>query len=48
VEYKQKSLDHAHRRYISAVKALAQIRKMGPAVQINVARKQVNVAGGGA
>jgi hypothetical protein len=44
-EYKQKRLDRAHRRYISAVKALAQIRKMGPAVQINIARKQVNVAG---
>ncbi len=45
-EYKQKRLDRAHRRYISAVKALAQIRKMGPAVQINVAREQVNVVGG--
>jgi len=45
VEYKQKRLDRAHKRYLAAVKALAQIRKMGPAIQINIARKQLNVAG---
>jgi len=44
-EYKQKRLDRAHKRYLAAVKALAQIRKMGPAIQINIARKQLNVAG---
>jgi hypothetical protein len=43
-EYKQKRLDRAHKRYLAAVKALAQIRKMGPAIQINIARKQLNVA----
>jgi len=44
-EYMQKRLDHAHKRYLSAIKALAQVRKMGPAIQINIARKQLNVAG---
>jgi hypothetical protein len=44
-EYMQKRLDRAHRRYLAAVKALAQIRKMGPAIQINIARKQLNMAG---
>ena len=44
-EYRQKRLDGAHRRHLSAVKALAQIRKMGPAVQINIAEKQINTAG---
>jgi exonuclease III len=44
-EYMQKRLDRAHRRYLAAVKALAQVRKMGPAIQINIARKQLNVAG---
>ena len=44
-EYKQKRLDRAHRRYLAALKALAQVRKMGPAIQINIARKQLNVAG---
>jgi hypothetical protein len=41
-EFRQKRLDRAHRRYLSAVKTLAQIRKMGPAVQINIAEKQIN------
>jgi hypothetical protein len=45
-EYMQKRLDHAHRRYLQAVKTLAQIRKMGPAIQINIAHKQLNMAGG--
>jgi hypothetical protein len=44
-EYRQKQVDGAHRRHLSAVKALAQIRKMGPAVQINIAEKQINTAG---
>jgi hypothetical protein len=30
------------RRHLSAVRTLAQIRKMGPAVQINIAEKQIN------
>jgi hypothetical protein len=46
-KYMQKRLDHANRRYIAAIKALAQIRKMGPAVQINIAQQQL-IAGRGA
>jgi len=44
-EFHQKRIDRAHRRHLSAVKTLAQIRKMGPAVQINIAEKQINTAG---
>jgi len=44
-EFHQKRIDRAHRRHLSAVKTLAQIRKMGPAVQINIADKQINQAG---
>ena len=44
-EYHQRSLDRAHRRYLSSVKTLAQIRKLGPAVQIDIAEKQINIAG---
>jgi hypothetical protein len=41
-DYHQRRIDKAHRRYLSSIKALAQIRKMGPAVQINIAEKQIN------
>jgi hypothetical protein len=44
-EYHQRRLDKLHRRYLSSIKSLAQIRKMGPAVQINIAEKQINTAG---
>ena len=38
--------DRAHGRFLSACKALAQIRKLlGVNVQINIAEQQVNVAG---
>jgi hypothetical protein len=43
-DYYQKHLDRAYRRHLSAIRALAQVRKLGPAVQINIAEKQV-VAG---
>jgi hypothetical protein len=43
-EHRQKRLDRAHRRHLSAVRTLAQIRKMGPAVQINIGDKQINTA----
>jgi hypothetical protein len=43
--YYQKRLDRAHRNHLSAIRTLAQIRKMGPAVQINVAEKQINTTG---
>jgi len=32
----------AHNRHLSAVRVLAQMGKMGPAVQSNIAEKQIN------
>jgi hypothetical protein len=43
--YQQKRLDRAHRNHLSAIRTLAQIRKLGPAVQINIAEKQITTAG---
>jgi hypothetical protein len=43
-EHYQRQLDRAHRRYLSSIKTLAQIRKLGPAVQINIAEQQINTA----
>jgi hypothetical protein len=43
--YYQKRLDRAHGRHLSAIRTLAQVRKMGPAVQINIAEKQINTTG---
>jgi hypothetical protein len=44
-EFHQNKIDAAHRRFLSTVRTLAQIRKLGlPAVQINVGTNQVNVA----
>jgi hypothetical protein len=43
----QRKVDHCHRRYLSTLKTLATVRKLGvPAIQLNIAREQVNVAGG--
>jgi hypothetical protein len=44
-EHHQRRIDKAHRRYLSAMRTLAQIRKLGPAVQINIAEKQINTTG---
>jgi hypothetical protein len=44
-DWHQRRLDRLHRRYLSSIKTLAQIRKLGPAVQINIADKQINTAG---
>lgn len=44
-EYHQKRLDRTYRRHLTAVRTLAQVRKMGPAVQINIAEKQMNTTG---
>ena len=41
-EYHQRRIDKAHKRYLSAIRTLAQLRKIGPAVQINIADKQIN------
>jgi hypothetical protein len=45
-QHYQKCIDRAHKRYLSALKALADVRKLGITLQLNIARKQVNVAGG--
>lgn len=37
--------DRSHRRYLQAMKMLTTVRKMGPAIQINLAHQQVNVSG---
>lgn len=44
-DFHQRRLDRLHRRYLSAIRTLAQIRKLGPAVQINIAEKQINTTG---
>jgi len=41
----QKRLDRAHRNHLSAIRTLAQIRKLGPVVQINIGEKQINTVG---
>lgn len=47
-DYFQRCIDRAQRRYLNAIKTLAQVRKLGlPALQVNIAAeggKQVNVA----
>ena len=46
-EYQQRKIDRAHGRFLSAVRTLAQVRKLGlPALQINVGANQVNMIGG--
>lgn len=47
-QHYQKCIDRAHKRYLSALKTLADVRKLGVTVQLNVARKQVNIAGAAA
>lgn len=43
-DYNQRRMDAAHKRYLSALKALALVRKFAvPALQINLAKKQVNI-----
>jgi hypothetical protein len=45
-DYYQRRMDHAHRRYLSALKTLALVRKLAvPVLQVNLAQNQVNVAG---
>jgi hypothetical protein len=42
--YHQRVISAAHKRYLSAIKALAVVRKLAlPVLQVNIARKQVNV-----
>lgn len=45
-DYFQRRMDRAHRRYLSAIKTLAHIRKFAiPVLQVNIGQKQVNLAG---
>ena len=45
-EFHQRRIDAAHRRFLSAVRTLATVRKLAlPAVQINLGGNQVNVSG---
>ncbi|MBV9455445.1 MAG: hypothetical protein JOZ19_15235 [Rubrobacter sp.] len=45
-EYYQKRIDQLQRRYISAIKALGQVRRLlrvpSQSVQVNIAEQQVN------
>ena len=42
-EHAQRRMDRAHRRFLSTLKTLAAVRRLAlPAVQINLARQQVN------
>ncbi len=44
-EYHQRRQDRAHRRFLSACKTLAVVRRLAiPALQVNIAEKQVNIA----
>ena len=41
----QRRIDAAHRRYLSAIRTLAQVRRLAvPMMQVNIAERQVNVA----
>jgi hypothetical protein len=42
-EHQQRRIDRTHRRLMSTIKTLATVRRLAvPALQINVARQQVN------
>jgi hypothetical protein len=46
-DYCQRRMDAAHRRYLSALKTLALVRKLAvPVLQVNIAKRQLNVTGG--
>jgi hypothetical protein len=46
-EFHQRKIDRAHGRFLSALRTLAQVRKLAlPAIQDNMAKNQVNVSGG--
>jgi hypothetical protein len=45
-EYYQRRMNHSHKRYLSALKTLALVRKLAvPVLQVNIAQKQINMAG---
>lgn len=44
ISERYKWLDRAHRRYLSSIRSLAQVRKLlGISIQVNIAEQQVNV-----
>jgi hypothetical protein len=44
-DYNLRRMDAANRRYLAALKALALVRKLAvPVLQVNIAKRQVNVA----
>ncbi len=46
-DYHQRTIERAQRRYLAAIKALAQVRRLAiPAVQVNIGERQINVASG--
>jgi hypothetical protein len=45
--YYEKCLSAAQKRYLAAIKGLSEVRKLAlPALQVNIAKKQINVAAG--
>ena len=45
-DYLDRRRDRAHRRYLHAIRSLAQVRRLlGPSLQVNIADQQVNVVG---
>jgi hypothetical protein len=46
VEFFERRVTQCQKRYLAAVKALAQVRRlMRPFIQVNIAEKQINVVG---
>jgi hypothetical protein len=44
-DFHQQRISKAHSRYLSAIRTLAQVRRLGvPAMQVNIGAQQVNVA----
>jgi hypothetical protein len=44
-EAQQRRIDRAHHRFLTAVRTLAQVRKLAlPTLQVNIGANQVNVA----
>ena len=48
-EWRSRMLDRAHRRYLTAIKTLAEVRRISVSlIQVNIAEKQINALGTGA
>lgn len=46
MDFYQRRMNHSHKRYLSALKTLALVRKLAvPVLQINIGKKQTNIAG---